>query len=105
MNRLVALMQVLGVSLAAAASSWVAKVNPRQAKAIAASRNWVARSPLMKRVQASQWRVVFEWHPVHRYGDGALKGLTKLQSLDLMRSQVTDAGLEHLIRIWSNSKR
>ena len=35
MNRIVALMLVLGLSLAVVASGWAAEVNPEQAKAVA----------------------------------------------------------------------
>ena len=52
MNRLSTMIVVLGLSLALVASAWAAEANP-QAKAIARSRNSVARSSSMKRVQVS----------------------------------------------------
>ena len=93
MSRIVALIHVLILSLAVVVSGCAARVNPKEAKIVAE----VER--LGGTVAVDEDTVIgvdLMYTDVTDAGLEHLKGLTNLQSVKLTRTKVTDAGLEHL---------
>lgn len=97
MNRLAASMLVLGLSLVLIASDWAAEVNPEQAKALAEIENLGGKVVIDKESpDKAVLAVDLRKTKVTDAGLEHLTGLTKLQLLKLGSTKVTDAGLEHL---------
>jgi hypothetical protein len=121
MNRIVALMLVLGISLAVIASGRAAEVDFEQAKAVAEIRRLHGRvtvdekspdkpvigvslaSPMVTDVALEHLQCLTQLQSLklaHTHvtdvGLAHLKGLTKLLELYLTGTQVTDAGVEKL---------
>ena len=95
MNRIAALMLVLGFSLAVVGSGWATEVNPEQAKAVAEIEKLGGNVIVDEKSQA----VIGVSLRKTKVTDAelvCLKGLTNLEELELERTKVTDAGLEHL---------
>ena len=84
MSRIVALMLVLGLSLAVVASGCAARVNPEQAKAVAEIEK-LGGTVTFDEKSRDKAVVSVDLHctKVTDAGLGHLKGLTKLQSLNL----------------------
>ena len=97
MNRLEALMPVLGLLLSVVASGCVARVNPKEAK-VAAEVEKLGGEVCVDQnsPDKSVIFVILTDTKVTDVGLEHLKGLTRLQRLDLNGTKVTDAGLEHL---------
>ncbi len=95
MNRLVVLMPVLGLSLAVVTSGWAAADNPKQAKAIAEIEKLGGNVIVDEKSQA----VIGVSLRKTKVTDAELvllRGLTRLEEIDLGKTGVTDAGLVHL---------
>jgi repressor of nif and glnA expression len=95
MNQMVALIQVLGLSLAVVASGWAAEANTEQAKAVAEIERLGGTVTVDEKSQAVIG-VSLRKTKVTDAGLVHLKGLTGLEELDLGKTEVTDVGLKHL---------
>jgi hypothetical protein len=98
MNRLLALIQVLGLSLVVVASGCHAKIDPEQAKAIAEIERLGGQVNRLHGKGASKpvTSVLLGGTKATDEGLAWLKTLTGLQWLSLWDSEVSDAGLEHV---------
>ena len=97
MNQMVALIQVLGLSLAVVASGWAAEANPDQAKSVAEVEQLGGSITVdEKNPDRPVIGVYLQYTKVTDAVLGHLKALTNLKKLDLLRTEVTDAGLEQL---------
>ncbi len=97
MNGIAVLVQGLGLFLAVVALGRAAEVNPKEAKAVAEIGKFGGRFEVDKNSPDKSVVVVnLRKSTVTDAGLGHLKGLTRLQSLDLYGTKITDVGLDSL---------
>ena len=97
MNRIVALMLVLGLLLAVVASGCTASVKSEQEMVVAEIKDLDGKVTVDEK-SADKPVIVADLHGTRITDAGLehLRGLTKLQRLNLSFTEVTDAGLDHL---------